>query len=205
MNQTQDSTTQKPQWDQDYAARNQKVGKMAIGVIVVMFLFGFASIPLYRWVCAQVNPGGSSWFNGDPDDYTGVVVDTSRTINVRFTTNVERVLPWEFYSMENRVDIHPGEKILVNFVSRNTENYPMKGKAVYDINPPEAGRHYRKIECFCFIEQTLEGGERADMPLYFWFDPEIPEHVKEISLAYTFFSAESSMERSMRNKATRTR
>ncbi|MFU8806929.1 MAG: cytochrome c oxidase assembly protein [Bradymonadaceae bacterium] len=191
-----------PSWQENVNARNQRVGKMAIGVIVGMFLFGFASIPMYRWVCAQVNPGGSSWFNGDPDDYTGVVIDPTRTLNVRFTTNVERVLPWEFYSVENRIEMHPGEKKLVRFVSKNNADYPVKGKAVYDINPAAAGRHYRKIECFCFIEQTLEAGEQVDMPLYFWFDPEIPEHVKEISLAYTFFSAESSMARSIRNRET---
>lgn len=184
----------------EMAARNRQVGKMAIGVIVVMFLVGFASIPLYRWVCAQLDPGGSAWFNGDPDSYENVAIDTSRTLRVRFATNVERQLPWDFYSTESIVEVNPGEKRLVNFVSKNRETFPIKGKAVYDINPPAAAPYFRKIECFCFIEQTLDGGEQVDMPLYFWFDPALPDHIKDITLAYTFFGYDSSLTRSKRGE-----
>src|SRR5690554_7943530 len=95
--------------------RNAKLSKYLIGVIVVMFLFGFASIPLYCWVCAQTNPGGSLYFNGEADEYVGVVVDESREIRVRFATNVERQLPWSFKVDELHVNVNPGEKRLVKF------------------------------------------------------------------------------------------
>ncbi|MBA2662184.1 MAG: cytochrome c oxidase assembly protein [Bradymonadaceae bacterium] len=173
---------------------------MAIGVIVGMFLFGFASIPLYRLVCLKYNPGGSTWFNGKSDPYVDVEIDTSRTVRVRFATNVERQLPWDFSSSENFAEVHPGEKRLIKFNARNQESFAVKGKAVYDINPPEAGQHFRKIECFCFIEQTLAGNEHVEMPLYFWFDSELPAHVKEITIAYTFFNGDSSMARSIQNR-----
>ena len=176
-------------------AKNARVARKAIMVIVGMFLFGFASIPLYRWVCAQSDPGGSSWFIGEPDVYEGVEVDEERDIRVRFNTNVERQLPWSFEVDERHVDVHPGQKQVVTFTANNPANRPITGKAVYDISPPEAAAHFKKMECFCFIEQTLDGGETMDMPLVFWFDPELPEHVTEISLGYTFFNAESSRAR----------
>lgn len=185
---------------EDIQSKNARFGRISIGIIVGMFLFGFASIPIYRMVCEKYMPGGSSWFNGDPDPYVDVAIDESRTVRVRFTTNVERQLPWDFYAAASHADVHPGEKRLINFVSRNNATFPVKGKAVYDINPPVAGQYFRKIECFCFIEQTLAPNEQVDMPLYFWFDAGLPEHVKEITLAYTFFNADSSLARSAQKR-----
>ena len=177
--------------------RNLKMTRMLVAVIVAMFLFGFASIPLYRLFCAQLDPGGSSWFIGEPDVYEGTEVDTSRTIRVRFATNVERRLPWEFGASEYFVEVHPGQQHLMNFHAMNLSAQTVTGKAVYDINPPEAAPYFRKVECFCFIEQDLGPRESMDMPLYFWFDPDIPDTVRNVTIGYTFFNYGSSMARAM--------
>lgn len=174
---------------------HQKTVAYIIGFIVAMFAFGWGSIPLYRMVCAKLDPGGSSYFNGESDNYENVEVDESRTIDVRFTTNVQNDLPWEFAHGEPSVEVHPGEKSLVNFEVTNRQNREITGKAVYDINPPEAGQYFKKIECFCFKQQTLEAGQTREMPLYFWMDPDIPEDIDKVTLAYTFFNAESSRQR----------
>ena len=181
--------------DAQVVEKNARVGKMAIGLVVAMFLFGFASIPLYRWVCAQTDPGGSSWFIGEPDVYEGVEVDEERQLRVRFNTNVERQLPWNFTVEQRLVTIHPGEKTVVNFDAHNVDSEAVTGKAVYDISPPDAAPYFKKQECFCFIEQELDGDEQMRMPLVFWFEPEIPDHVEEITLGYTFFNADSSRAR----------
>lgn len=175
--------------------KNARTGKVAIFVIVAMFLAGFASIPLYRLVCAQIDPGGSSWFIGEPDVYDGVEVDEDRTVRVTFNTNVERQLPWEFDVEQSTIDIHPGEKNTVEFGAKNLAPDDATGKAVYDISPPEAAPYFKKLECFCFIEQTLPGQRELDFPLVFWFEPELPDHVEHIYLGYTFFNAESSRAR----------
>jgi cytochrome c oxidase assembly protein subunit 11 len=89
----------------------------------------------------------------------------------------------------------------VSFVAKNMDQSgATTGKAVYDINPPQAGQYFKKIECFCFREQKLEAGQEMEMPLYFWFDPELPEDIEEITVAYTFFNMESSLSRSMKNR-----
>lgn len=183
--------------DPESESKNARTGKIAIGIIVGMFLFGFASIPLYRWVCAQTDPGGSSWFIGEPDVYdeSEVEIDDERTVRVTFNTNIDRQLPWNFSVETGSVDIHPGEQEVVRFEAANRQSEPVTGKAVYDISPPEAAPHFKKTECFCFIEQTLDGGDDVDFPLVFWFDSDLPEHVDEINLGYTFFNAESSRAR----------
>lgn len=181
--------------DPEMDAKNARLGKMATMAVVGMFLVGFASIPLYRLVCAQIDPGGSSWYNGEADVYEDVEVDEERTVRVRFNTGVERQLPWEFDVEQRQVEVHPGERNDVNFVVLNPTEREITGKAVYDISPPEAAPYFKKQECFCFIEQSMRGGQELDMPLVFWFDSDLPEHIDEIYLGYTFFNAESSRAR----------
>ncbi len=167
-----------------------------LGFLLVMFGLGWGSIPLYRLVCKQLDPGGSSASNGTADQYKNVQVDESRTLQVRFTTSVQGDLPWKFDNKSSSVEVHPGEKKLVDFeVTNFDQQNELTGKAVYDVNPPEAGQYFKKIECFCFKQQTLAAGETRKMPLYFWMDPDIPEDIDKVTLAYTFFNAETSRER----------
>jgi cytochrome c oxidase assembly protein subunit 11 len=175
--------------------QNKRFGKKLLLIIVGSFAFAWASIPLYRVVCAKIDPGGSSWFSTSVADetYEDVEVDESRTIRVSFTTEVNSRLPWKFERTDPSVEIHPGEKTLTKFIAKNLDqNQDVVGQAVYDINPPQAAAHFRKIECFCFTEQPLAAGEEAEMPLYFWFDPDLPEDITDIKIAYTFFNLDSS-------------
>jgi cytochrome c oxidase assembly protein subunit 11 len=154
-------------------------------------------------VCQAIDPGGSSSQNGQTEAYQDVEVDESREVVVQFATNVERQLPWELTSVESAVRVHPGEKKNASFTVRNIDTaHEITGKAVYDINPPEAGAYFKKVECFCFTEQTLGPGEEAEMPLVFWFDPDLPDHIRRITVAYTFFAADSSRERAQRRSKT---
>ncbi len=181
--------------------KNKQMGKLFVFVIVAMFLFGFVSIPLYRIICDAIDPGGSAYSNGSVDAYEGVKTDTSRTITVSMATNVNRQLNWDFNPpAEHRMEVHPGERKHVVFKAKNNDLGSMRGKAVYDIVPPEAGAYFKKIECFCFQEQELAAGESADMPLIFWFDPSMPPEIKNITIAYTFFNMDSSLTRSIKKR-----
>ena len=61
-----------------------------------------------------------------------------------------------------------------------------------------------KIDCFCFIEQTLKPGEEVRMPVVFYIDPIIDSDenltkLSEITLYYTFFK---KYEKEVHNKKT---
>ena len=183
---------------------NKKNSKWFVGIIVGSFIFAFASIPLYRIICKQFDPGGSTYFNGLTQSYEPTApVDTSRQVKIRFTTNVERQLPWRFKHGQEFATVNPGAKTNASFQVTNTSDRPVTGKAVYDINPPQAGAYFKKVECFCFREQELAAGETMDLPLVFWFESDLPKDIKEITIAYTFFNMENSFERDAQERASR--
>ena len=68
---------------------------------------------------------------------------------------------------------------------------PVAGQASYNVTPDSAGGYFTKIACFCFTMQVLQPGERVQMPVTFFVDPEIVKDregkfVREITLSYTF-------------------
>src|SRR5699024_9427384 len=89
-----------------------------------------------------------------------------------------------------QVHVHPGQKYLTKFTAKNlSSTETIIGKAVYDIVPVQAAPYFKKIQCFCFEEQTLAPGESVEMPLYFWFEEDMPDYIKNVSVGYTFFKA----------------
>ena len=90
------------------------------------------------------------------------------------------------------VDVHPGELTQVEFEVVNTTDRPVTGQAIPSYGPQYAAQYFRKLDCFCFTQQTLQPGERARMPVVFVIDPAAPRDLDTITLSYTFFEVEGS-------------
>jgi len=166
-------------------ANNSKVVRNLLFVVIAMFGFGFALVPLYDTFCYLTG------LNGKPDDeaYSGDVmhVDNTRDIKVEFVTSLNESMPWEFKPMQSSVTVHPGEPTQIGFIVKNLSDRDMVGQAIPSVAPGLAAAYFKKTECFCFTGQELKAGEEKEMPVVFIVDPSIDEDIREITLSYTFF------------------
>ncbi|HML90954.1 cytochrome c oxidase assembly protein [Methyloceanibacter sp.] len=175
------------------AGGRDKKGLVALtlaGLVAGMVGLSFAAVPLYRMFCQATGYGGVP-------QVADVAPDTvlDRTIKVRFDTNVDRDLPWQFSAEQRAVDVRIGESALVFFKAHNNTDEAVSGTAGFNVSPEIAGRYFTKIECFCFKQQTLAAGQSVEMPVTFFVDPkfaddESTKNIEEITLSYTFYRSD---------------
>ena len=152
-------------------------------MVVVMFAFGFALVPIYDVMCRAFGINGKT-----AGQYEGEqAVDPSRQVRVQFLTTNNINMVWEFYPKNDQLITNPGAVNEMIFVAFNPSDHPMKAQAVPSISPAEAAQYFHKTECFCFTQQTLQPGERIEMPVRFIVDRDMPKEVKHLTLAYTLF------------------
>ena len=166
---------------------NSALMRKLVVVTCVMFGFGFAMVPFYRALCEIT--GLTNLASAD-EVATNTQVDTTRTVTMQFDTNLRNDLPWTFRALAPSVSFHPGELVQVDFEVRNNSNKPITGQAVPSWGPQVVGRHMKKLDCFCFSQQTLQPGEVRTMPVVFVVDPKLPEDVNFATMSYTFFQVE---------------
>lgn len=164
---------------------NSKVIRRLLFVVVGMFGFGFAMVPLYDVFCDLTGLNGKT--SGTQADVTDMQVDRSRLVTVEFIASVNQGLPWEFRPEVSKVQVHPGEPFTTSFYAQNQADRSIVGHAVPSVAPGIAATHFKKTECFCFTEQLFKPGEGREMPVQFVVDPELPEKVEVVTLSYTFF------------------
>ena len=98
-------------------------------------------------------------------------------------------LGWNFYPKQASIKLHPGQIETVVFVAKNTTNEVVVGQAIPSVTPGIAAANLKKIECFCFVRQSLKPGEEREMPLRFFVSPDLPKDVSDMTLSYSFFPA----------------
>jgi cytochrome c oxidase assembly protein subunit 11 len=155
-------------------------------VACVMFGFGFALVPFYKKICEVTGINNVL----KADEVTNTQVDTARSLTVQLDSNVRSDLPWTFAPLEKSIRVHPGELAHVTFEVRNNSTRALTGQAIPSYGPQVAARHFRKLECFCFTQQTLQPGEARRMPVVFVIDKDLPAELNTITLSYTFFEVE---------------
>ncbi|MEL0437096.1 cytochrome c oxidase assembly protein [Phycobacter sp. K97] len=165
----------------------QKTVLQTVGVVVLMGGLAWASVPFYDWFCRVTGFGGVT---GVAEQGSDTILD--QTITVRFDASKERDMPWQFKPVVREMEIKIGETGLAFYEAYNPTDKPVAGQASYNVTPYAAGAFFEKIACFCFEEQVLEPGERVQMPVTFFVDPEIVEdrdgkYVHTITLSYTFY------------------
>ncbi|OIQ95259.1 cytochrome c oxidase assembly protein CtaG [mine drainage metagenome] len=167
------------------ALKNKRLGLKLLWFVAGSLAFAFALVPLYSVLCSVSGLNGKT--SNTAASLTTARLDNSRWVTVQFITNVMPGLGWNFYPKQSNVRLHPGQIASVIFIAKNTTNESVVGQAVPSVTPGVAAKHLKKIECFCFVRQTLKPGEEKEMPLRFYLSSELPKDISEMTLSYSFF------------------
>ncbi len=150
----------------------------------------YFSVPLYKIFCDLT---GFQGFNNQSinTDNTFNNSNSELNLNVIFTSQVDNKLDWIFEAPD-RMQISEGMKYDVIFKAKNKTSKETTGTSIFNVLPPKIGPYLMKIECFCFLDQTIKPNETVEFPVTFYIDPlilEDPEarRVKNVTLSYTFF------------------
>lgn len=120
-----------------------------------------------------------------------VVMDWAGAIVVKLTAEVSPGLPWDFYPLQPEVRALPGESLTAIYRVTNRSDRTITGKAKHFVLPEDYRDYFTSIQCFCFIQQTLDPGETQDLTLIFRIDYDVPAGVHEFENKYVFYSLES--------------
>ncbi|WP_454781441.1 cytochrome c oxidase assembly protein [Legionella sp. WA2022007384] len=157
------------------------------GLVLGMFAFGFALVPIYNSLCKSLGINGKTNPEAVAYDAAKAKVDNKREITVEFVATNNSGVPWAFYPKTRKITVHPGEIAKLAFYAENKTDHPMTVQAIPSVTPGIAAKYLKKTECFCFTRQTLNGHEAMNMPLLFHLDADLPEKVHTVTLSYTLF------------------
>ena len=168
--------------------RHRFVAAGAFGLFALMFGAAFAAVPIYKLICEITGIEGTTQ---RADTNTSKVLD--RRITVHFDANTGAGMPWTFEPEKASIEMRIGETSMAFYTARNPSTRTVSGTATFNVTPEIAGRFFKKIDCFCFEQQTLKAGESAEMPVQFFIDPAIVDEagargITDITLSYTFFA-----------------
>ena len=171
--------------------KNARLAWTLAAAVGGMLALAYAASPLYDMFCRATGFGGTPQVA-----QAGERPILSRTVNVRFDSNVDANLPWRFTPLEREVKVKLGEERLVHYRVTNVSQRPIVGTSTYNVTPETSGPWFNKLQCFCFTEQLLLPGQSMDMPVVFFVDPEMDkdrryDNVRTITLSYTFFEAKT--------------
>ena len=172
------------------AMNNGALVTRLVVVVVAMFGFGFALVPLYDVFCDITGINGKT--NTEAAGYEAVEVDNTRLVTVEFITRTNSGMPWQFDSEVQRIKVHPGELSQVDFYAFNPASRSIVGQAVPSVTPGTAALYLNKTECFCFNNQPLAAGEKAVMPMQFYVDPQLPDDISFFTVQYTLYDVTAS-------------
>jgi cytochrome c oxidase assembly protein subunit 11 len=180
-----------PTSDSERRRANSRIVLACAAVFVVMTGAAFAAVPLYRAFCQATGFAGLV-----PRATQAPTSVLAQTVTVSFDTNV-RGLPWAFRPLQPSQTLHVGQTGLAFFTVTNSSDKPLTGRASYNVTPNLAGAYLRKLQCFCFSDQTIPAHATVKFPVLYFIDPGFASDpdtkgYTNLVLSYTFFPAAKS-------------
>ena len=122
--------------------------------------------------------------------------NNQKVITLNLDTKVEENLSWDFFTLNNSMEVKIGQLYKIDF---NVENYgstKSSGKAIYNVGPVSLKKYFVEIDCFCYKKQTLLAGEKSTYSITFYIDPKMINvsglrNLDSIDISYTFLDSKN--------------
>lgn len=167
------------------ATKEKRTTVILLVLVVAMFGFGFALVPLYDLLCEITGINGKVELVAYDEESSEI--DQERVVSIQFVAMNNSDMPWNFKPNHNSIKVNPGASTTTSFYARNPTQNLMVGQAVPSVSPSSAAKYFHKIECFCFKQQELKSNAEAEMGLTFFIDKELPKNIHTVTLTYTLF------------------
>lgn len=176
-------------------SRNARVVFACLALVMGMGGLAYASVPLYQLFCQVTGYGGTTQRAVNSE---GIEI-LEREATVRFDANSAPGLNWDFKPAQRSVTVKLGEMTKISYTVENNTDDVLRGNATFNVTPQSVGAYFNKIECFCFTDTEVQPGEKLDMPVVFYLDPEMIDSeevadLRTITLSYTFFASDVDRE-----------
>ena len=165
------------------------------------FAFGFALVPLYDVLCTITGLGNQKSLTRAAALGTRSTEQT-RLVHIDFMGNLPTIGNWEFRPVLPSIDVHPGQLYQAEFFAHNLTGYDTTAQAVPALVPSKAAEWFHKTECFCFTPQSFKRDEQRVLRVRFFVDPQLPDYLDRLTLAYTFYDVRKRPDRTAVARAT---
>ncbi len=168
-----------------------KLVVLLTAIVLGMFAFGFALVPIYNTLCQTLGINGKTNTEAVAYDPSTAKIATEREVLVEFVATNNSGVPWDFYPKIKKIKVHPGEIVKLAFYAENKTDHKMIVQAIPSVTPGIAAKYLKKTECFCFTQQTLDAHEAMNMPLLFHLDTICNVMYISLNKSLSFFHLDS--------------
>jgi cytochrome c oxidase assembly protein subunit 11 len=161
---------------------NRRIVVGLLAVVVGSLLFVPLQPRLYRAFCEW-----TGLYDIDRAQRVAASALPARPVTLEFDANSHDGA-LRFRPRDHQPAVKTGDIVHVTSIgSRIRATRTVIGQAVPSYGPQHAGGYVKKLDCFCFKQQTFAPHEVREMPVVFFLDKTLPEDVNTLTLSYTFF------------------
>ena len=160
---------------------NRRIVVGLLAVVVGSLLFVAAQPRLYKAFCEW-----TGLYDIDRAQRVAASALPARPVTLEFDAN-SHDNGLRFRPETTSLAVKTGDIVHVTYRIENTRDTTVIGQAVPSYGPQHAGGYVKKLDCFCFKQQTFAPREVREMPVVFVLDKALPEDVNTLTLSYTFF------------------
>ncbi len=164
------------------ARSNRRIVTAMLTVVVGSLLFVSVQPRLYRAFCDW-----TGLYDIDRAERVAASSIPARPVTLEFDANTHEGGGLIFRPETASIVAKTGEIVHVLYRIENTRNRTVIGQAIPSYGPQYAGGYVKKLDCFCFKQQTFAPHEVREMPVVFLLEKGLPEDVNTVTLSYTFF------------------